>query len=843
MPIKGRGHMTTYLLLGKRAPNSDGLGTGANRMPHDHWRKPPKMAGMQNNNVIRTSINEPFDLSSFRLMEGIPDNTRQPVPAHAAALGMTNVAPIKPLVINPVNEQPLGYSRYPTPPGSMSNRRKGGVDGDIGMQNDTRKIGGNPALKSFLAPMEPPYTRIESPELPAIHFRNVFMQSGSLPSRTENPAKNLTQSQILHGTKRPGSRGSLSGINELEQSRKKNRTPLSPSHFDQPPKFGQPTNEITVAAVTAFNRQTPTKESPITAQNVSMEKKKPRTTPQRLLYSPHSPTSNHSDDATPSPTAKSVVSASSNTPTRGEYKGFSMDKDDTLTRAFREVEEACEDVFANLDDNSTLDGGEEKDDIDLMPPSAPIIQPRRTQSARSDSAVISNKPPATAVAAKGRSSSVNNHKYSHPRKYNDLNQGGYIHQPPELYPMQIRNKPLGINELKPAIDAEGGNSHTQRALRLSLLNRQNSDESNLSGSALPQLRAQLKDIVPPRPAPPKRDVSSTGWQLRPLQDVIRARQLGELTDSSREPSERASPEPSPPPLPPPPTEYEGPMRANNIHDDIPEDYRLDLDTDDIHIPDVEQSGKVPYESAFKPVPHKVAVTVPLCKTPEESEDSFVQKPKHKPKRKKDNKENVKSAIDSSGDPYREDSHGLHALVSPGVGGSKSGKPPSQGQRPTAAPYQVKRRGPRTPVRKCRSLDYIPPDADDGDCSSVSSSRGASPPTHGIPPEVLYPNIPRDMHKYLLPDNISLSSIGSSEISKSDPAINYDSSSNTYESEYDNYRPGMASDEDMFVPEPVSDMDIDIFDEIDFDQLTVSDKYSLDLPTKLLKYKKERITDV
>lgn len=44
---------------------------------------------------------------------------------------------------------------------------------------------------------------------------------------------------------------------------------------------------------------------------------------------------------------------------------------------------------------------------------------------------------------------------------------------------------------------------------------------------------------------------------------------------------------------------------------------------------------------------------------------------------------------------------------------------------------------------------------------------------------------------------------------------------TYESEYDNYRPGMASDEDYFVPEPISDIDIDMFDDvINVDDVTV-----------------------
>ena len=84
--------------------------------------------------------------------------------------------------------------------------------------------------------------------------------------------------------------------------------------------------------------------------------------------------------------------------------------------------------------------------------------------------------------------------------------------------------------------------------------------------------------------------------------------------------------------------------------------------------------------------------------------------------------------------------------------------------------------------------------------------------------------------HVIGDNISVSSFESgSEMSRSDPALNYDSSSTTaYESEYDNYRPGMASDEDYFVPEPVSDVDLELFDDINLEQVTVSDKYDIDV---------------
>lgn len=175
-------------------------------------------------------------------------------------------------------------------------------------------------------------------------------------------------------------------------------------------------------------------------------------------------------------------------------------------------------------------------------------------------------------------------------------------------------------------------------------------------------------------------------------------------------------------------------------------------------------------------------------------------------------------------------------------GSETGKSP-----PQPNPFQVKRRGNYTmPPRHCRSLDYIPSDREDGISSAASSACG-SPKMSRAYAEVL-PLFSKKIEQYLAGrnalgiDSLSISSIASSsEMSRSDPNINMDSGSAAYESEYDNYRPGMASDEDiLFVPDPVSDTEIDFFDDINIDNVTVSDSFSLDIPlAKLTK----KITDV
>lgn len=154
------------------------------------------------------------------------------------------------------------------------------------------------------------------------------------------------------------------------------------------------------------------------------------------------------------------------------------------------------------------------------------------------------------------------------------------------------------------------------------------------------------------------------------------------------------------------------------------------------------------------------------------------------------------------------------------------------------PFQIKRRQQvSAPLRYCRSLDYIPSDREDCVSSNASPNYGS----------------PRTKKNFLFPlvfgrnpmgiESLSVSSIASSsEMSRSDPAINMDSVSLAYESEYDNYRPGMASDEDFFIPEPVSDADIDAFDDINIDNVTVSDSYSLDMPLPLPVFHK-KVTDV
>ena len=178
--------------------------------------------------------------------------------------------------------------------------------------------------------------------------------------------------------------------------------------------------------------------------------------------------------------------------------------------------------------------------------------------------------------------------------------------------------------------------------------------------------------------------------------------------------------------------------------------------------------------------------------------------------------------------------------------SSKGEKEMQINRGVPNPYQVKRRQNYTmPPRHCRSLDYIPSDREDN-VSNQSSACGSPQQKHKNPIHAyLQMNMPFFAGRNELGiEGISVSSIASSsEMSKSDPALNIaEVGSSAYESEYDNYRPGMLSDEDFYVPEPISDMDIDMYDDVNVDDVTVSDQYSIDLPP-LPVFPKKKITDV
>lgn len=153
--------------------------------------------------------------------------------------------------------------------------------------------------------------------------------------------------------------------------------------------------------------------------------------------------------------------------------------------------------------------------------------------------------------------------------------------------------------------------------------------------------------------------------------------------------------------------------------------------------------------------------------------------------------------------------------------------------PVSSSFRVRRSiGVNSLNRLCRSLDNLASDVDDCTPRSGSSSRPGSPAAATSATSSKFIN--SHQRRTTGADDVSLSSFdgAASEMSRSDPALScYESAygvSCGFESEYDNYRPGMASDEDYFIPDPISDIDIDLFDDVctssDVENVTVSEIY-------------------
>ncbi|GIX69463.1 hypothetical protein CEXT_462011 [Caerostris extrusa] len=70
------------------------------------------------------------------------------------------------------------------------------------------------------------------------------------------------------------------------------------------------------------------------------------------------------------------------------------------------------------------------------------------------------------------------------------------------------------------------------------------------------------------------------------------------------------------------------------------------------------------------------------------------------------------------------------------------------------------------------------------------------------------------------DDTSISSRASSRMFDSDQLLSVDSLNVMYDSEYDNYRPGMVSDDDIFHPEHVSDPDLDYLEDPNVENIRV-----------------------
>lgn len=108
------------------------------------------------------------------------------------------------------------------------------------------------------------------------------------------------------------------------------------------------------------------------------------------------------------------------------------------------------------------------------------------------------------------------------------------------------------------------------------------------------------------------------------------------------------------------------------------------------------------------------------------------------------------------------------------------------------------------LRHCRSMELLPCEGDE----TTDKRRHSQRWLHG------------SRNSQLLDDNISItSSMLGSEFSRSDP---YLSDVGAYESEYDNYGPGLNRGTDEFLNHNIESIDLNQFDHIDFDKIKIGE---------------------
>lgn len=111
------------------------------------------------------------------------------------------------------------------------------------------------------------------------------------------------------------------------------------------------------------------------------------------------------------------------------------------------------------------------------------------------------------------------------------------------------------------------------------------------------------------------------------------------------------------------------------------------------------------------------------------------------------------------------------------------------------------------LRHCRSMELLPSESE-GTMDMPRKKRLSQRKINSI----------RNSQQF--DDNVSItSSMLGSEFSRSDPNL---SDIGAYESEYDNYRPGLLAGEDFFLNKPITDIDLNQFDSMDFDKIKINE---------------------
>lgn len=710
-----------------------------------------------------------------------------------------------------------------TPPNSLGRKRKS--SGGLPAKETTRKPSSSSLTSFLLPPVDPNQNRVASPDLPVFHYCNTAIQGSGSLGKNDNtgPINTLTQSQILNP-----------GIKNLENSNGSGQS----SQNGSPARSSRTVSRSSNDSVVFVPKQSePQRVSPLVAHS------EPNISSANNGKVRPSPTSSHGNinmcAKQQQPFLPGIQESlaehkqmQSGSETRSEYDGESdcvSSRKDSLTNSEIVAINSIMSEIGHPEQGVRKKGQPRRRTIPDMAaknrlrngrgpsiPNGPLpygVPTRQTYEApREDDALL---PPVCISTIPVK----NAPKVSLPLlpKQNSLpDTRVYMIQKAPSQPDRNRrshsNSPIKSSSLPHNTNNANGNLNKER---------ESSQSQNSS----------VNTVTPPM------IINDLSGGARPKE--IKRAPSGERNISPTLSLSSSSSDDSPPPLPPPPPDdlLELPPRSEAaVTPPFP-----NLSSLSFHKPTTSATSE-----AVRALFAQLNMPTPLHLKNSAFAPLHNQPPVISPTKKSHGNHLLAPAASNAprngpSHPRRRDNRGGRNLDQSKRGSSGSQHTP----RHQAPPFQVKRRQPfRTPQRLCRSLDYIPSDLDEA--ASVASSRGQSPDNNTKYPEGLnsesFMPINALIKSHLLPDNISLSSVGSSEMSRSDPALNYDSGSTAYESEYDNYRPGMASDEDYFVPEPISDIDLDMFDDIDIniDNVTVSDAYAMDMPMPKMQ---KKITEV
>lgn len=838
MMLKHRGQTNTFYVVGRKAPCSSQV--SMQNMSTIQWREagvqlrnPSKRSSLHEALVIANRRSRPISFHTSR--ENLQQASQTSTPASAKHPSHTD-------------SPRLLQNNTATPPGSLDKFR---TSANNSAQNTPKEYGArkkelvrrgsNSELQSLLPQNEPVNrTRGESPELPLFHYRNVYMQQGQ-PGENGTPnTRTLTQSQILHARceSRCQSRASVSNGNSPKESTDPISTPDNavssrysgaqtssaasslptspsspdnsyPSKADEPYKYNPPPGVIDRNRYVSSSYQ---EQSP-------RQKMVPYTNSGRRQRILHSIPDNVSED---SDTKQSL--------TNSEIAEFNCIINPVVTERHLESKYPFKGYDPRMPihalppynlPNSPQRIAKENKKVDS--PGSRSARPRTLNGASpqnpgkpgrnspeinkyqmdSRSSSMSSEPPSPLLSSSSCQCSPSSPMYSPPeRKAGSLPLG--VQPPKHPFP-----QPCSVPNFSPFFNKRLQRNLIQRQYSLPEAHEhEHSHYRNEMGTVpfvngVPYEKPKSKEHRRMQPV----ERSPSGASMEDKAVGTDDRQNGKLKFS-------------PPPLPsPPPDEL---LEKDEERDGSPLVGPLNVTS----VPS--QQAVVFLNHNNKPglLTSQNSAFSPIAKADVEEEEKTPGSPAvssgARPK--------LPQVSEGTGSNKRPDSQRTES-ESNSVG-SREMSPNVTKRPPPAPPFQVKRRQKvQAPPRLSRSLDYIPSDIDD----SVSvTSRPDSPDLKDDIPNLGPENFaPITALVRQLADNISLSSMGSSEMSRSDPALNYDSASTAYESEYDNYRPGMASDEDYFVPEPISDVDLDMFDDINIDNVTISDTYSLDMPMSLL----------